>query len=183
MTVFLLLAGIILMVFLAAHRYSRLYQKVSQAQRTVIHCMQNLGGDLTRSLADSLGPGPVASDGFWVLTWQRPDGQPPEFDAGSGQMLYQEWLGFWRDPQGQIWRAQRNLAGGGQPWQSVDLSLAPSAISDFLASAQKRSLGTRMTQFEIQLQGKEVRCTLECQTQESGNPRTRYQGTSSFLMQ
>lgn len=180
--VFGLLTGIIAMVFVASHRYSRLYQRVSQAQREVVLGLQHLGRDLNRSQADSLRPGTVCQNEFWCLTFQTDVAATLAYDP-NGQVLYQNWVGIWRDAQGVVWRGRIPLSGGPRPWVEVDLGLAPNSIVPFQTPATRRRLASSITQLELRLQGKQAQITLESQTQEAGNPVTRYRVSSSFLMQ
>lgn len=181
--VFSLLTGIIGLVFVTAHRYSRLYQRVSQAQREVVLCLQHLGRDLNRSHADSLRPGFVCQDEFWFLTFQSDAGNPLSYDP-NGQVVYREWVGIWLDPNGGlVWRGQVALNGGPKPWTEVNLALAPSSISPFQSSTRRRRLASSITQLQLEQKGKQVQINIESQTQAPGNPVTRYRVTSSFLMQ
>jgi len=170
------------MVFVAAHRYSRLYQRVSQAQRQVVLCLQHLGRDLIRSHAESLRPGAVCQNEFWFLTFQAEGAAPISYDP-NGHVVYRDWVGIWRDPQGVVWRGRVPLGGGPKPWAEVNLGLAPSSIGTFQTPTGRRRLASSITQLDLKLVGKQAQIYVESQTHGTGNPVTRYRVSSSFLMQ
>jgi type II secretory pathway pseudopilin PulG len=181
--VFSLLTGLIAAVFLLAHRYGRLYHRVSEAQRSVLVCLQKVGFDVSRSAASSVRPGLSNSDAFWMLTWQTGSDPVVEYDPKTGQPLFQRWQGYWRTPTGQIRRAELPLSGGNQVLSEVDFGAAPVAIAPFQASVSPTLMAEKVTLFRLQVEGRLGCLEVECQTQTPGNPVTRYRLRGCYRME
>ena len=180
--IFALLTGIIAAVFIAAQRYGRLSERVSTAQREAVLCMQAIGRELTRSHSDTLLPNANPSDKFWMLSWQT-GGDPPVQYSPDGATQYQAWVGIWKDSKGDVRRSQVPLTGGPQSISDVDLTGAPGTIGPFLAAARQRRLAGHISLLQLEISGRLSTVHLESQTQNPGNPPTRYQVSSSFLME
>ena len=181
--VFSLLTGLIAAVFLLAHRYGRLYHRVSEVQRSVLLCLQKVGFDVSRSAATSVRPALANADEFWMLTWQTGREPVVDYDPITGQPLYQKWLGYWRTPAGQIRRAELPLSGGNQVLSLIDFSAAPVAIAPFQASVSPTLMAEKVTLFRLEVEGRLGRLEVECQTQTPGNPVTRYRLRGCYWME
>jgi len=167
MAVFVFLAALITGAFVLAHRYSRLNQRVSQAQRNVAQGLQNLGDDLRRSAASSLGPSWTNLNQVVMLTWQPGLAYHP----ASAEVLYRSWIGYWRTASGELRRSQLPLGGGPSPLLGVNLSLAPT-LTALQAAQPQRLVVDHISLFRVDRDGNLATLEMECRSSTPGNPDT-----------
>ena len=184
LALFSLLSGIILAVFILAHRYSRLYQQVSQAQREAVSCMQGIARELVRGHNQTFPPLSVVN-GTWFLSSKTLDGNVTlaEFDSTSGELLWQKWVGIWCDAMGEVRVYEQPLVGGPKSFLNVDLTNAPTSLSALTSLPRQRRLGATITSLIFTRDSRLVTVELLSETTNPGNPITRYQLSSSFSTQ
>lgn len=181
LAVFALITGIIAAVFVVAHRYTRLYQQVSQAQREAVQCMREMSRELLRGRSETLRPS-VAVNATWFLSNQPPEGSVKlaEFSP-QGEVLWHKWVGIWCQSDGDVRRAEIALAGVAQPILSVDLTSCPTLLSAFTSLPRFRRLASSISRFEVVCDAKVITVDINGETHNAGNPATRYHLSSSFL--
>ena len=185
LALFSLVSGMILAVFILTHRYSRLYQQVSQAHRETAKCMQGISRELARAHHDSFRPASMVNV-TWCLSSKPLDGVNQalvEFDPVSGEMLWHKWIAIWCDGQGEVRLSELPLAGGTQTFLSVDLTTAPASLASFTTIPRQVLLGSSMSSLRIDRNERFVTVDLVSLTSSNGNPVTRYQLSSSFSTQ
>ncbi|MBX3172642.1 MAG: type II secretion system protein [Candidatus Eremiobacteraeota bacterium] len=182
LAVFGLITSLIAGVFVLSHRYTRVFQQVSRVQREAAHCMQAFQAELTRGHSQTYQPVPAVNE-TWFLSSRPLEGQPGlgEF-ADNGQLLWQKWVGIWRQPDGLVWRSELPLSGGARPFLLVDLDDQPSSLMAFSTLSSRRRLASAVRRFQVSVDSRIVTVELESETSNSGNPSTRYHMTSSFLV-
>lgn len=182
LSVFGLVAGLIAGVFILSHRYTRVSQQVSRAQREAARCMQAMFVEFSRASSETFRPALGASQ-IWFLSNRMPEGQSGlgEFND-RGQILWQKWVGVWCQPDGSVYRGELPLVSGPEPFEEVDLSAAPGSIASFSVLASKRRIAAAIRSFTVTVDSRVVSVEVESQTSNSGNPPTRYHLTSSFLV-
>lgn len=181
--VFCLLIGVIGAVSMLVHRYSRQAHQVSQAQREAVSCMRAVAAEVARARFDSWATD--GGEGYWFLSNRGPESETvaPTFDPTTGQVLWRQWVGLWRDAGGEVRRAEIPLPGAGQPLLLVDWSTTPAGLATFTTLPRRRILARRITGFSMLVSGRECRAEIESTTSNGGNPRTRYFIASSFILQ
>lgn len=179
--VFILITGVIGVVFITAHRYTRLYQQVSLAQREALHCLQQVSRELLRGRAESLNPDP-AVNATWFLSSQPPLGtsQAAEFNP-HGVLLWQKWVGIWCSSTGEV-RCSEQALSPPLPWLEIAPTSHPGDISPFQSGAHRR-LASYISSLRLWRDQKLVTVEVISQTQQFGNAPTRFHFNSSFLMQ
>jgi len=181
---FALLTGVIACVFAVAHRYTRLYQQVSSAQREAVHCVQSMSRDMLRGHSLTVHPVGTATNATWFLSNQPPVSVPiaAEFDT-TGELLWQKWVGIWCRSDGDVRRAEIPLVGSPQPYLNIDLSSAPVDVIAFTSLTRFQRLASSIARFQVRTDSRVVTIEAWSETHQAGNPPTRYQISSSFLMQ
>lgn len=181
--VFGLLIGVIGAVAVLVQRYSRQSLQVSDAQREAVSCMRAVAAELTRARSGAWHSD--GAEGYWFLSNRPPESEPaqPTFDQVSGQVLWRTWVGLWRDPGGEVRRAEIVLPGGGAPISQVDMTQRPPSLTNFTVLPRRRVLAHRISKFDIQPSGRACTVEIESVTTRPGNPPTRYFVVSSFLLQ
>lgn len=180
LTVFGLVAGLIAGVFILSHRYTRVSQQVSRAQREATHLMQGLYAEFSRGSYETFQP-LTAADQVWFLSSRLPDGRPGlgEF-SDKGEILWQKWVGVWCHSDGSVYRSELPLPGGGKPLEEI--GAGPGSIVAFSVLGTKRRIAAAVRSFTVKVESRLVTVDLESQTSNSGNPPTRYHMASSFLL-
>ena len=182
LAVFALLTTLIAGVFILSHRYTRVSQQVSRAQREAAQCMQAFYADVKRSHSQTYRPVTAVNE-TWFLS-NRPldtDSQVADFNT-SGEILWQKWVAIWAEADGNVFRGERTLGGGAKVFQDIDLSTEPSLLSMFSSSPKRERVGSAIRRFQLSLDEHVVTVELESETSNSGNPPTRYHMSSSFLV-
>lgn len=183
LTVFGLVAGLIAGVFVLSHRYTRVSQQVSRAQREAAHCMQALHAEFSRAASQTFQPVPGVNQ-VWFLSNRLPEGQGGLVEFSErGQILWQKWVGVWSQPDGFVYRSELPLVGGSTAFEEVGLpASAPASILQFTVLSGKRRIASAIRGFTVSVDSRVVTVELESQTSNAGNPPTRYRMTSSFLV-
>ncbi len=179
--VFLLITGVIGAVFITAHRYTRLYQQVSLAQREALHCLQEVSRELLRGRAETMPPDP-AVNATWFLSNQPPlaTARAAEFNP-QGVLLWQKWVGIWCSPAGEV-RCSELALSLPSPWPEISEASYPSSIGPFQSGTTRR-LASHISSLRLWRDQKIVTVEVISQTQQFGNAPTRFHFNSSFLMQ
>lgn len=182
LTVFGLVAGLIAGVFILSHRYTRVSQQVSRAQREAVRCMQAFLAEFSRASSQTFRPVSAVNE-TWFLSNRLVEGQAGlgEFDD-KGQILWQKWVGVWRQADGSVWRSELPVAGGPRPFDDRFLVTGPSSILQFSVLGTKRRIASAIRGFTLSVDSRVVSIELESETSNSGNPSTRYRMNSSFLV-
>lgn len=175
LAVFTLLTGIIASVAIVSYRYSRLYNQVSLGQREAVHLMQGLSRELSRCNAMTMAPTTPAVNATWCLSCSVPEGQAGlvGFDAASGRLLWQKWVGIWVDADGRVFRAEKVLASPAT-LGNVDFTTQPVAVSDFFAAPGRRQLANSVARFSIERATHQFVVEIDTLTSLPGNPTTTY---------
>ena len=182
LSVFGLVAGLIAGVFILSHRYTRVSQQVSRAQREAARCMQALSAEFSRGSSQTLLP-VVPLNEVWFVSNRPPEPQAAlaEFDE-HGEILWQKWVGIWRQDDGSVYRSEVPLVGGARPDPETPPAGQPASILTFSTLAGKRRIASAIRSFRVSVDGRIVNVDLESETSNSGNPPTRYHMASSFLV-
>jgi len=182
LAVFALITGLIASVFILSHRYTRVSQQVSRAQREVAQCMEKFYGEFKRGHSQSF-QATTATNETWFLSNRPPASEAAlaEF-APSGEVLWQKWVGIWCQADGVVYRGELDLVGGPAEFARVDLGTSPSTLAAISTQPGKKRLASAIRRFQVSLDQRVVTVDLESETSNSGNPPTRYHASSSFLI-
>jgi type II secretory pathway pseudopilin PulG len=172
LAVFSLIAGVIVAVFIVSHRYSRLYRQVSLAQREATLSQQVLTRDLSLCLHSSLRPA-SAVNASWLLSCAPTPPNKISFASPSGEILYQRWLGIWVDPEGRLWKSFIPLPAPA-PASVLDLTLAPTSISPFMAAPRKHQIGRSLSYLRLSAEEHAINLEIQINTSEDSSRPTRY---------
>lgn len=182
LAVFSLITALLAGVFLLSHRYTRVSQQLSRAQREAAQCMQAFSSELKRSHSQSF-QATTATNETWFLSNRPPVGAGAQADfASSGEVLWQKWVAIWCQADGVVYRGELGLVGGAVPFSQVDLGNAPSSLAAISTQPGKKRLAAAIRRFRVSLDERVVTVDLESETSNSGNPPTRYYTSSSFLI-
>ena len=183
LAVFGLVAGLITGVFILSHRYTRVSQQVSRAQREAARCIQAMSIEFNRGHSQTFRPLPAVPNQVWFLSNRPLDGNPGlgEFND-QGEILWQKWVGMWGQPDGSVYRSEFPVVGGAVPFQDVDMGTAPTSLVSFSTLSGKRRIASAIRSFSVTVDSRVVTVELESQTSNSGNPSTLFRLTSSFLV-
>lgn len=184
LAVFGLLTGVIVTVFGVTHRYTRLYQQVSLAQREAVLCMREINRELGRGSAQTLTSPSAGVNATWFLSNQPLENSTKvaEF-TDMGVVKWHKWVGVWCQSSGDVRRAEIELQGGPQPFSTVNLSGCPTLLSDFQTLPRSRRLASYITRFQVTADSKVVSVEVRAEAQVPGRPPTRYHLSSSILAQ
>lgn len=182
LAVFGLITTLIAGVFVLSHRYTRVSQQVSRAQREAARCMQAFYAEMTRAQSHTFKSASGVNE-IWFLSSLPLEGRAGlgEF-SDNGQILWQKWVGMWRDSDGFVYRSETVLVGGPSPMDEVDLGTEPSSLVTFSLLPSKRRVASAIKSFQVSVDQRIVTVELDSETSNSGNPPTRYHMTSSFLV-
>ncbi|MBN9415616.1 hypothetical protein ABS71_19020 [bacterium SCN 62-11] len=182
LSVFGLVAGLIAGVFVLSHRYTRISQQVSRAQREAVRCMQALSAEFCRGASSTFLPSSAINE-VWFVSNRPLEAQTAlaEFDE-HGEILWQKWVGIWRQDDGSVFRSEVPLTGGSRPEPETPPPGRPASILTFSTLSSKRRLASAIHSFKVSVDGRVVSVELESETSNSGNPPTRYHLASSFLV-
>lgn len=179
MAIFTLLCGVIVAVFILAHRYSRLYSQVSESQREAVRAMQGLQHELSRARVQTILPA-SAVNSTWFLSNDLSETQEGIVEFSSdGQVLWQKWVGIWISSDDQMLRSEIGL-GGPKTLAEVSFSSQPDGIHHFQTGPSRRRLASSVAQFGVFPEDGETRVEILVETSLPGNPKTWYHLTSCF---
>jgi len=180
--VFGLITSLIAGVFVVSHRYTRVSQQVSRAQREAARCMQAFYAELSRAHSRMIRPG-LGIKEVWFLSSLPPEGSPgPGAFADNGELLWQKWVGIWCQSDGMVYRSEIPLVGGPKQFSQLTPTAGPTAIISFTVLANKRRIAAGIREFQVQVDSRVATVDVESETSNAGNLPTRYHLSSSFLV-
>ena len=179
LVIFSLITAVISAVFIVAHRYSRLYQQVSRAQRETALAQQAMKRELSRCHYSTLHPSP-AVNGTWALSCSplQSSNDKIGFDSVSGEVLWRKWVGIWIDSDSNLQMAELPLSS---PITLLDFdpTSAPTSIVPFNTRPRRRLAGS-ISSFRVFPEMQGLGLELEALTSLDSSRPTRYRLHTTF---
>lgn len=184
LAIFGLLTGVIVAVFVVAHRYTRLYQQVSTAQREAVQCLRQMTREFSRGSAQTLTSPTAGVNATWFLSNKPREASNVQAEfTNLGAVKWHKWVGLWCQSNGEVRRSEIQLAGGPQPFNLVNFSSQPGLLSDFQAQPQTHRLASHIVRFQATADSRIITLDIRSEAHLPNQPATRYHLISSILCQ